>query len=109
MATLTAEQLTAAFRGLEPNWYSTAELHARHVEWAAREGREPESAKTVGESIRRTMRHIERRTGHKGGKLWYVSDRVLAGRDWFDGPDVTVKCQDDSAAQMSSEPVPWPL
>jgi len=85
MTGLSREDLVAILTGLEPGEYRTRDLLPRANAWLEREGREPVTAKALGEEIRRKL-SLERRKIVGNVAAWRITPEALAGRDWFVEP-----------------------
>lgn len=81
-ALLTEADLQAAFEGIEPGWYRTADLLPRYAAWAEREGRAPTTTRSLGWAIRTAFQPQARKV-HGNVAVWYLDEATLTHRAWF--------------------------
>lgn len=79
------DDLIQVLTGLAPGWYTSRDLLPRYNAWAADNGRESITAKTLGESVNRVLR-LDRRNVHGNVRAFHVTPEALSGRDWFVEP-----------------------
>lgn len=83
LALISDTDLQAALKGIEEGWYRSIDLLPRFNTWARSQGRPEVTAKALGEAIRREFKP-RKRSAHRNVAVWYLSDRVLTHRDWFE-------------------------
>jgi hypothetical protein len=79
---LSQDDLVDVLSGLDPGWYVTRDLLPRVNVWLTNKGREPVSAKTLGESIAHRLK-LEGRYGPGHRREFHITLDAVAGRDWF--------------------------
>lgn len=70
--------LRSFLAGVKPDWYRTKDLYPRYLAWAQRQGKDPASAKTLGEMIRRVLRP-DRRYAHGHLSVWKITEEMTRG------------------------------
>lgn len=73
--------LRAAFHGIEPGWYRSADLLPRFNAWAKEAGKEEVSVKTLGEAISKELACRVKKRGH--ASVWWIDEPTLTHRNWF--------------------------
>lgn len=89
--------LVAVLKGLRPGWYTSRDLVPRVNAWLESKGKEPVSAKTLGEGLARRLK-LERRYGPGHTRQFLVTPEAVEGRDWF----VDTSAGTDPAAERST-------
>lgn len=70
---ITSEDLRAVLRGVTPGTYRTMDLYPRYRAWASECGKAVQTAKTLGEAIRRSG--IERLgSSHGHVAVWAITE-----------------------------------
>lgn len=94
---LKQADLLPVLEGLAPGWYTSRDLVRRMNVWLASKGRDPVSAKTMGEAMARRLK-LDRRNGPGHVRQFHVTPAAVAGRDWFVEPSAGT----DPAAERST-------
>lgn len=82
---LSRDDLVSILTGVASGEYRTSDLLPRANAWLEARGRNPVTAKTLGEEIARRLK-LERRHVHGHLVAWRVTPEAVAGRDWFVEP-----------------------
>lgn len=75
---LSEADIRSFLAGMKPGYYRTADLYPRYLAWTARENRDPVTAKTLGEVIRRKLTP-ERGAAHGHVAAWKITAEMTRG------------------------------
>lgn len=81
----TEDDLRAALGDLPEGHYLSRDLLAHYLAWAETNGREPVTAKVLGEAI--AARLCLPSSKYRGSTRWHLTKRSLECRDWYQETD----------------------
>lgn len=79
---MSREELSAILSQVKPGKYLSRDLLPEVNDWLNRNGRQPISAKKLGERLRRVM-GFRPCGARRGNSIWLITPEAIAGRDWF--------------------------